>query len=242
MIRLPAKFPCRIISWEEAYSLCKSIREQVLASDYHPKAIVGISRGGWFAARCLADLLRIDELVSLNISCYSLAKFSSQAHDTVIAASISCQGPVLVVDDTIDTGRTLTTAVALLQRECVTEIRTGVLEVTRENSIVPDYFGRKWSRWHFLIFPWAFMENMVDMINGVLVKSGVRRFSLDDIYRLLLEFHSIERTQFENFQSLTLLDVLEQMSREGIVFRIGRRSWEISPSGVNRYNEICEYY
>ena len=62
------KRKCIVPSWKEMHEFAEEAARQVKESDFHPDAIIGLTRGGLVPARLFADLLH---LLVQNSGCYS---------------------------------------------------------------------------------------------------------------------------------------------------------------------------
>ena len=61
------KMKCKIVTFNEVYSMVKEISEQVKATEFKTTTIIGLARGGWIPARLICDFLGITDLISLKV-------------------------------------------------------------------------------------------------------------------------------------------------------------------------------
>ena len=110
---------------------------------------LGVMNGALFF---LADLVRVVEIDDIEISCLRLASYAgtkSTGHlrglNELNSLRTTLKGrPVLIVDDILDTGRTLSALVVHLKKLGVTEVKTCVLldkRRQREVAFQADWIG-----------------------------------------------------------------------------------------------------
>lgn len=121
---------------------CKKIADQIIMSGHHIDYIVGVVRGGAIPAVCLSHLLE------LPMRCVSWSTFHPQQmreHAMDIADDIGEGKKILLVDDIIDSGRTVEELLDDWQQP-----REKVLIASLMNNsdlkVVPDFTGRSFSR------------------------------------------------------------------------------------------------
>lgn len=118
------------------------IAHDVIASGIEVDYIVGITRGGLLPAVLLSHRLDVP-MRTVSWSTFHKEQMREHAYD--ISDDI-CEGKkILLVDDILDSGRTV--AEILDDWECGRDnIKIAVLLHNTNQSIVPDYWGRQFSR------------------------------------------------------------------------------------------------
>jgi hypoxanthine phosphoribosyltransferase len=219
---LPEEFPCKLTNWDYVYDLCRAVSDEVRADGYEPEVVVALARGGWFAGRCVCDFLGLDDLVSLKVEHYvGAAERSGEATVRYQLPEGSVAGKdVLVVDDIADTGASLRRA-----REYVTDhdpgcVRTATLQLNPGSDVEPDFLGERLEEWAWIVYPWNFLEDMEDLLTGVMDKEGGGVFDEDDLRHLLATYHEVERIEMEIAQPGRLPEVLSELERRGHVERV----------------------
>ncbi len=133
------------ISWEEYYKKIEHMAVQIHQSDWHFNQIVCLARGGLRIGDVLSRLFQ-KPLAILAASSYSGAgdrvrgKLCFAKHLTMTCNGLGTR--ILLVDDLVDSGRTLQEAIFWLQRldsNDLEEIRTAVLWHKGCSAIAPDY-------------------------------------------------------------------------------------------------------
>ena len=230
MADLPDEFTCTVTNWEYIYGLCRDVADEVRVADYEPEVIVALARGGWFAGRCLCDFLGLDDLASLKIEHY--VGTAEKTGEPVVRYPMpegSVAGKdVLIVDDIADTGGSIRRAEEYVMEREPGEVRTATLQLLGTSSFEPDYVGERLEEWAWIVYPWNFIEDMVDLTEGVVEKAGLERFDRSDVRRLLREYHEIERIQFEIAQPGRLDEVLSEMERRGVAVPAGDGQWSLA--------------
>lgn len=161
MSMTPRPLRCETISWGEVHRLTHRLAAALTAADYLPDAIVAIGRGGYIPARLLADLLDIFDLSSFKIEHYTEgARRTPRARVRYPLCAELAGKRVLIVDDVSDTGETFALALEHVRsRAKPCEIRTAALHHKTVSSFEPDYYAHRITKWRWLVYPWALVED-----------------------------------------------------------------------------------
>jgi hypoxanthine phosphoribosyltransferase len=229
MGELPDQFPCTVTNWEYIYDLCRSVADDVRAAAFEPDVVVALARGGWFAGRCLCDFLGLDDLASLKIEHYvGTAQQSDEPEIRYPLADGAVEGKdVLVVDDIADTGQSIRTAADCVAERDPTSVRTATLQLLDTSDHRPDFVGERLDEWTWVVYPWNFIEDMTELVGGVMEKSDRERHSVDDIRSLLRSYYDVHPTALEIAQPDRLDEVMAEMDRRGQVTEAGDR-WRLA--------------
>ncbi|MDQ2073030.1 phosphoribosyltransferase [Haloarcula sp. H-GB4] len=219
MGELPDEFSCTITDWEYIYGLCRDVANDVKAAEFEPDVVVALARGGWFGGRCLCDFLGLDDLASLKVEHYvGTAAKGEEAQVKYPLADGAVEGKdVLVVDDIADTGQSIETAAECVRDRNPSSVRTATLQLLQTSDHEPEFVGESLDEWTWVVYPWNFVEDMVELVAGVMDKSGQQTHTEDDIRRLLREYHGVSRTNLEIAQPNRLGEVTTEMERRGVV-------------------------
>ncbi len=222
MDAFPDKFKCVVTNWEYMDGLCRRVAEQVKEDGFEPEIIVALARGGWFAGRVLCDLLGLDDLTSLKIEHYvGTAKQSGEVKIKYPLPEDSVRGKrVLVVDDIADTGKSLMRAKEHVDENGAEEVKTATLQLLYTSRFTPDYFGEYMEEWAWVVFPWNFIEDMVELISRLLAKDKEKLWGEWDIKWGLYEYHQIDPIYLEIAQPRRFFEILGEMERRKIVERV----------------------
>jgi len=219
MGELPEEFSCTITNWEYIYGLCRDVADDVKAADFEPDVVVALARGGWFGGRCLCDFLGLDDLASLKVEHYvGTAEKSDEAQVRYPLAEGAVEGKdVLVVDDIADTGQSIQTAADCVRERNPSSVRTATLQLLQTSEHDPDFVGESLDEWTWVVYPWNFVEDMVELVEGVMEKSDRAVHTESEVRELLREYHGVQRIEMEIAQPGRLDEVLEEMVRRSVV-------------------------
>jgi hypothetical protein len=226
---LPDEFNCTITNWEYIYGLCRDVSDQVKAAEFEPDVVVALARGGWFAGRCICDFLGMDDLTSLKMEHYvGTAQKSDEPEVRYPMPEGSVEGKdVLIIDDIADTGGSIKRAHEYVTERGAGEVRTGTLQLLQTSEFEPDFVGERLEEWTWMVYPWNFIEDMIDLTTGVMEKAGDDTYELEDIRHYLSEYHSVDRIEMEIAQPDRMPEVLEEMERRGYVESAGEAAWRL---------------
>ncbi|MFB6124656.1 MAG: phosphoribosyltransferase [Halanaeroarchaeum sp.] len=219
MADLPDEFPCTITNWEYIYGLARDVADQVKAADFEPDVIVALARGGWFAGRVLCDFLGLDDLTSLKMEHYvGTAQQSGEPEIRYPMPEGSVEDKdVLIVDDIADTGGSIERAYEYVNQRNADGVRTATLQLLQTSEFEPDFVGERLEHWTWVVYPWNFIEDMVDIITGVMAKAEDAPYDREEIRHLLAAYHDIERIEMEIAQPDRLDEVLAEMERREVL-------------------------
>ena len=227
MSELPDDFTCTITNWEYIYGRCRAVANQVKRTEYEPDVVVALARGGWFAGRCLCDFLGLDDLTSLKMEHYvGTAQKTGDPEIRYPMPEGSVEGKdVLIIDDIADTGGSIERAYEYVIDRNPNAVRTATVQLLGTSEFEPDYVGERLDEWTWVVYPWNFIEDMVDLVTRVM---GAGSHSLDEIRHLLAEHHEIDRIGMEIAQPNRMDEVLVEMERRGVVEATGDSEWQLT--------------
>lgn len=212
-------FKCKLTTWNYIYDLCRDVADAVKEDGYEPDVVVALARGGWFPGRVMCDLLGLDDLESLKIEHYvGTAETGEDPHIKYPVSEEAVRDKrVLVVDDITDTGKSLRWAVDHIEEEHdPLHVETAVLQFLETSTASPDYIGEVMDEWAWIVYPWNFMEDMVDLVGRVL---GDEPLDLDGIRAGLKEGFELDPVWFEVAQPDRMDEVMDEAERLGVAER-----------------------
>lgn len=229
MSDLPEEFNCTITNWEYIYGLCRTVSDEVKHSEFEPDVIVALARGGWFAGRCICDFLGLDDLTSLKMEHYvGTAQKTGEPQIRYPMPEGSVQGKdVLIIDDIADTGGSIRHAHEYVTEREANEVRTATLQLLQTSEFEPDFVGERLEEWAWVVYPWNFIEDMIDLISGVMEKAEGEVFTAEEIRHFLSTYHEVDRIEMEIAQPNRLNEVLVEMERREVVERAGANEWRL---------------
>jgi len=219
MSDLPDDFDCTVTNWEYIYGLCRDVSDQVKAANFEPDVVVALARGGWFAGRCICDFLGLNDLTSLKMEHYvGTAEKSGEPTVRYPMPEGSVDGKdVLIIDDIADTGGSIKRAHEYVADRDCGEVRTATLQLLQTSEFEPDYVGEQLEEWTWMVYPWNFIEDMIDLTSGAMEQADAETFTLEEVRHYLAEFHGIDRIEMEIAQPGRVGEVLEEMERRDVV-------------------------
>lgn len=152
-----------IPSWEDIYSMCIKLADQIKESEFKPDLIVAIARGGWIPGRIMSDLLCNSNVASMRTEFYKdVAETNAKP---VISQKVSApvRGKrVLVVDDVADTGKSLRAPRDYLKKLRPKEIKIATLHYKPKSVLRPDFFIEETDAW--IVYPHERREFVKTMV------------------------------------------------------------------------------
>jgi hypoxanthine phosphoribosyltransferase len=204
----------------------------VKAAEFEPDVVVALARGGWFAGRCLCDFLGLDDLTSLKMEHYvGTAQKSGEPEVRYPMPEGSVAGKdVLVIDDIADTGGSIERAHEYVTDRDADDVRTATLQLLGTSEFDPDFVGERLEEWAWIVYPWNFIEDLIDLTAGVMEKADADIVDTEEIRHLLSEYHNIDRIEMEIAQPDRMEEVLTEMERRGHVEQVDGDGWRLRDS------------
>ncbi|MFQ5762563.1 MAG: phosphoribosyltransferase [Candidatus Bathyarchaeia archaeon] len=206
------KMKCRLVSWNDVHRLCSDLAEVIEKSAFNPSCIVALARSGFVPGRLLSDRLGITDLISLKVE-HWLDMTGQHAEEAVIRyrTPFDISGKrILVVDDIVDTGKSMKLSVEYLQQFNPAALKTAVMQYITSSIFKPDFHVMTVKDWVWFIYPWNYIEDMCNLTLRLL-KSAPRGLELQ---RLRLAF---KKNYTLEVQSSKLRDVLKILEKQGKV-------------------------
>lgn len=117
----------------------ENLKKQILLSGQKFDCIVGVVRGGAVPAVCLSHSLGIP----LRMVCWSrYHETQPEVIDEEISTLLRRGGRILLVDDILDSGRTMNRLLSYWQGYHYSQISIAVLINNATQKIKPDFYGR----------------------------------------------------------------------------------------------------
>jgi len=216
---VPEKIKCTITNWNYIYNLCRDLSARVVESRYEPDAIVALARGGWFAGRMVCDFLDISDLISLKVEHYvGTARLADECRVRYpIVKEMVEDKQVLIIDDIADTGQSLQHSSDYVREFKPTDCKTGVLQLLFTSEIMPDYHAEFLEDWAWIVYPWNFIEDMIDLTVKLMSKERKNLWNEKSIKVGLNQSFSIDPIHLEIAQPGRLPEILKEMQRRKLL-------------------------
>lgn len=145
------------ISWQEFHQLSFELAQKIQSQQPGLDQIVSIARGGHVLARILSDFLNLP-IFSVSIQSYTDIQQQHEIKMTQELAPELIQEHILLVDEVIDSGKTLVRALDYLHDLGAETITSVALHVKPHAIAQPDYFSAETSKW--LVYPYEVRETI----------------------------------------------------------------------------------
>ena len=144
-----------ILTWERFGTCCRELARQIADSGFEPEVLIAVARGGMLPGGGLSYALGVKLTDAINVEFYT--DVHETLPDPVLLAPMldtdSIQGKrVLVVDDVVDSGRTLALVLDLLTNVGA-QPRSAVVYAKPTTVVEPDYVWARTDKW--IVFPWS---------------------------------------------------------------------------------------
>ncbi len=187
------KLKVKVVTWDDVVRWTKDLAYSVLDSGYKPDVIVAIARGGLTPARLLADYMDVIDVLSLKVEHWiETGSHIEEAKIKYAIKDIDLSGKkVLIVDDICDTGKSLIVAKEFVQKYWKPEeIRLATMQyIEPVAQIKPDYFVDLVKDWTWYMYPWNYVEDMVNLVKKILKEHAP--LSLQEIIVKFQEWYAI---------------------------------------------------
>jgi hypoxanthine phosphoribosyltransferase len=153
------------ITWHDVLELCDKLVDSINESNFKPKHIVGLSRGGLIPATIIANQLSVREVYVHGYHSYddqTNMRDPDNPHgvmyqDVVPDLMRNCQGrEVLIVDDLCDEGITMLGLLRRLEKKFAdgaVKVKCAALYCKQHSKFQPIYTGESVGN-DWLVFPW----------------------------------------------------------------------------------------
>lgn len=143
------------LTWNLFGQASRDLADAVRASGFRPDLVIAVARGGLIPAGAIAYALGVKAAGTLNIEFYT--DIEETLPEPVVLEPLLDTGALvgkqlLVVDDVVDSGKTLALVVELLQPHA-SQIRSAVIYTKPTTIIQPEYSWKATDRW--INFPWS---------------------------------------------------------------------------------------
>ena len=160
------------VSWSEIHRALGVLANRVL-SDEKPDALVLIAKGGLIPGRILADFIKVDDMGFVEVKFYrGIGVRGERPYLKFTMLPPLTNRDVLIVDDVVDSGRTMQLVVEYISSFKARSIRTLAIYVKPWSSYIPDYYYAQIDKW--VVFPWEICEAVRE---GVIDRSAVEELS-----------------------------------------------------------------
>ena len=209
---------CKIVTFNEVYSMVERVSVDVATSGYKPTTIVGLARGGWVPARLMCDFLGITDLISLKVEHWLQTGKTKDEATIRYPLTVELKGKtLLIVDDIADTGKSLITSLEYLKKFTPDGMRVATMQYIPQSKYKPDYFAEEVNVWKWFIYPWNWIEDTSTLIVRLMRTQNGKKWTLDDVVEGLKKSFEIK------WAKRMLRRILETMTERGQVETLSTR-------------------
>jgi hypoxanthine phosphoribosyltransferase len=191
---------CEYLTWDRFLRISEKTADKMNLAKYRPDFIVSLARGGWVFGRVLCDYLNVSDLVSLKVEHWGMTATPDGEAKIKYPINIDLTGrKVLIVDDISDTGKSLKVATEYIKKMNPADIKTTTLFYLTGSSFKPDFYGEEMT-WRWVVFPWNWVEDMVNLVAKVSQDDpapSTIRDRMRDTYNLSISEVGIKKIQAE---------------------------------------------
>jgi len=154
----------RYISWVDIHKALITLVNR-MSSTFKPDVIIAVAKGGLIPARIVSDLMGVDEIGYIEVKFYkAIGVRSEKPFIKYLAIPQLKDKNVLVVDDVVDSGRTIQLVIDTLSSHAPRQIKTLVLFLKPWSTYTPDYYYEVANEW--IVFPWEICESKKEGVDS----------------------------------------------------------------------------
>jgi len=190
---LTVEMKCKLVSWDEIVEMCRALASKIEDDSYIPDTIVGLARSGFVPSRLLSDLLAVTDLVALKVEHWLDTTGEHKEEATIpYKTPFRLEGKrVLVVDDIVDTGKSMSVSVEYLRQFNPSTLKTAVMQYILTSEHKPDYYAVKVEGWTWFVYPWNLYEDLGNL-SSRLMKAAGKPLTLQELAEGFREKFSVE--------------------------------------------------
>lgn len=161
------------VGWQQFHGLCFDLAKKISEDDTKFDTIVSISRGGHVISRILSDFLNL-KIFNVSIQSYQALTQTEMKMTQKLGQYLDGQN-VLLVDEVVDTGKSLQRAISYLNKLRCKSVSTCSLHIKPHAQIRPNYYAAETTSW--IIYPYEVRES-VDALLPIWEKFGLSKKQL----------------------------------------------------------------
>ncbi len=180
---------------EKIYDLTYELGENIKKSGFIPDCLIGISRGGLWVVRNIADFFNIEDVHIIRVIYYKDIKTTQSRPNLIqdIDKKYLKNKKILIVDDVSDTGNSLDFTVNLLRKKGIKDFKTATIHFKPWSIFKPDYFIEETDKW--VIYPWE----IVEIIKSIMQRKITEEEKMKELRRTGIPIERIKK-YVDNFE------------------------------------------
>ena len=146
------------LSWKQIDTYCDKLAKQITDVNYRIDSIISIGRGGMIPARILADRLSIQSIYVMNVTLYNMHRTDTSTLKILPFNHNIEKQHILLIDDIIDSGVTLTASMDEISKRRISGMRTACLLCKETVTRKPTFYADEAKTDQWIVFPWEQSE------------------------------------------------------------------------------------
>lgn len=151
-------YPIEKIDWDTVEELSRNIAKKIKQNNLNIDLIVPILRGGMPAAMFLSSMLNVSEMACIHIrrsvDDNPNTEFKEPINNGITNFQSIKDSNILIVDDTLDSKKTLDYAINLIEKYNPKSINVAILYNFNKDTFKDIYSGEEVKEYKWVIFPW----------------------------------------------------------------------------------------
>lgn len=149
-------------TWDDLGELSFELAQQILTTGKKYDRLVALSKGGLAFARSLVDFLDLPDISTIKIEFYTGINETNKTPVITQSLPVNIKNEaILIYDDIVDTGETLSLAIKYLNQHGAKSVDTAVLFLKPWTKVNSDFKGKESSAW--VIFPNEIRETILTL-------------------------------------------------------------------------------
>ncbi len=216
---LVVRVPVKLVDWDEIVLWSKGLSDKIKESGWTPNVVVAVSRGGFVPARLICDFLDISDLLSIQSQHWVEAAKAAEKAILKYPYHIDLDGKdVLIVDDIVDTGDTLSLAKDFVEKEWgPRSVKTATLQwISSVAKFKPDYYYIEVKDWTWFQYPWTRLEDIMQFILRILReddRAKNRPITINELESLFNEWYGLRKDDIGFYWDLAM----ERLKEKGYI-------------------------
>ena len=151
-------YPLEYISWEKVEQLSYNIAYKIKKNNIKIDVIIPILRGGMPIALLLSSMLDVSDMACIHIRRSKddnpNTEFGSPINKGITNVEVIKDANILIVDDTLDSAKTLDYATSIIQWYKPKSINVASLYNFNKDTFKKVYSGEEVVSYKWVVFPW----------------------------------------------------------------------------------------
>lgn len=154
---MPHELVLEYVTWTEVHRALIELSRRIIREGIEFDVVIAIAKGGFIPARIISDILGIEDIGVIAVKFYKRTGVQMAKPRILHSLTIDVYDKkTLIVDDVVDSGRTMQLVLEEAYRHGARVVKTLALYVKPWSTIRPDYYYKETRNW--IVFPWELLE------------------------------------------------------------------------------------